>query len=179
MLDNIFQIRYFDSLESTQETAKELAGSGAFPWTVVVAGQQVKGHGKETSRWFSPKGSLYFSVILPKSNFDDLQTITILAAFIISKTIKEEFKIEPMIKLPNDVLIDGKKICGILTQNVISGKNISSSVIGIGLNTNGSGFPEELNAISLKDILGKEVDNDYLLQKILLGLKKQLETITH
>jgi len=52
-------------------------------------------------------------------------------------------------------------------------------VIGIGLNTNGSGFPEELNAISLKDILGKEVDNDYLLQKILLGLKKQLETITH
>ena len=178
-MDNIFQIKYFDSLESTQETAKELASSGALPWTVIVAKEQSRGHGKEIAKWFSPKGALYFSVILPKSNFDDLQTITILTAFIISKTIKDEFKIEPMIKLPNDVLVGGKKICGILTQNVISGKNISSSVIGIGLNTNMSDFPENLDATSLSILAGREIDNDYLLQKILLGLKKQLETITH
>jgi len=178
-MENIFEIKYFDVLESSQETGKELAGSGALPWTVIVAKEQSKGHGKEISKWFSPKGGLYISVILPKSNFEDLQTITILTAFIVSKTIKDEFGLEAMIKLPNDVLINGKKICGILTQNVISGHNISSSVIGIGLNTNIDAFPDDLNATSLSLLLGKQVDNDYLLQKILLGLKKQLEIITH
>lgn len=178
-MENIFQIKYFDSLESSQETAKELAGSGALPWTVIQAGEQSKGHGKEVSKWFSPKGGLYFSVVLPKSNFEDLQTITILCAFIVAKTIKDEFGFEAMIKLPNDVLIDGKKICGILTQNVISGHNISSSVIGIGLNTNIKEFPDNLNATSLGILSQKEIDNNYLLQKILSGLKKQLETINH
>jgi BirA family biotin operon repressor/biotin-[acetyl-CoA-carboxylase] ligase len=178
-MDNIFAIKYFDELESTQETAKELTASGILPWTVIVTKKQVKGHGKDKSAWYSPDGGLYFSVVLPKSSFEDLQTITILAAFIVSKTIKDELGLEPMIKLPNDVLINGKKVCGILTQNVILGNSINSSVIGIGLNTNTKEFPEYLNATSLTLLSGKQIDNDYFLKQILIGLKKQLEIINH
>jgi len=173
------EIKYFSQLKSTNQKAKELSSKEAKPWLVVVAEKQTAGYGKEKVPWFSPQGGLYFSIILPKSKIEDLQTLTILAAFIIAKTIKENFSLEPMIKLPNDVLINQKKICGILTENII-GKDVKSSVIGIGLNTNIEKFPKDLenSATSLKIELGREVDNKKILEQIVKGLKEQLTTIS-
>lgn len=172
------KILNFKTLPSTNEKAKALARKKIAPWRVLVAEEQTAGYGKEKVFWFSPKGGLYFSMILPKSQIEDLQTLTILAAFIVAKTIKENFSLEPLIKLPNDVLLNGKKVCGILTENVI-GKEVKSSVIGIGLNTNIDKFPKELEnmATSLKIELGKEVDNKKILEQIVKGLKEQLKTI--
>lgn len=146
---------------------------------VIMAEEQKAGYGKEKVSWFSPKGGLYFSVILPKSQIEDLQTLTILAAFIVAKTIKDNFSLEPLIKLPNDVLINQMKIAGVLTENII-GKEIKTSVMGIGLNTNIDAFPKGLEniATSLKMELGKEVDNEKILEQILRGLKEQLKTIS-
>jgi len=189
------EIKYFSQLKSTNQKAKELSSKEAKPWLVVVAEKQTAGYGKEKVPWFSPQGGLYFSIILPKSKIEDLQTLTILAAWISAKVIKDNFNLEPLIKLPNDVLLNGKKVCGILTENVIGastcsaptlsrvervGKDVKSSVIGIGLNTNIEKFPKELEniATSLKIELGKEVDNEEILKKILKGLKKQLKTIS-
>jgi BirA family biotin operon repressor/biotin-[acetyl-CoA-carboxylase] ligase len=169
----------FKTISSTNQKAKELAKNGAGPWTVIVAEKQTQGRGKKKSLWYSPSGGLYFSVVLPKSNIEDLQTLTALAAFIIAKTLKESFNIEPLIKLPNDVLLNGKKIAGILTENVV-GKEVKSSVIGIGLNTNIESFPRELekNSTSLKMELGRKIDNSLILEEILKGLKEQLKTIS-
>lgn len=174
-----FDLVKFEEISSTNEKAKELAIVGAKPWTVVVAQKQNLGRGRKNDIWHSPSGGLYFSVILPKSNIDDLQTLTILAAFEVAKAIKENFNLEPLIKLPNDVLLQNKKVCGILTENVIVGDEAVVSVLGIGLNTNIENFSEELKeiAISLKNILEKEIDNNLILEQILTGLKKQLETI--
>jgi BirA family biotin operon repressor/biotin-[acetyl-CoA-carboxylase] ligase len=82
--------------------------------------------------------------------------------------------------LPNDVCVNSKKICGILTENMIFGKEVKNSIIGIGLNTNIEKFPKDLEniATSIKIELKKEVDNKELLEKILEELKEKLEIIS-
>jgi len=170
------EIKKYKVVSSTNLIAKRLRPE---PWLVILAEKQTVGYGKKLSHWFSPKGGLYFSIVLPKSKIEDLQTLTILAAFIVAKTIKDNFSLEPLIKLPNDVLLNQKKICGILTENII-GKEVKSSVIGIGLNTNIDKFPKELEneATSLKVELGKEVNNEKILKQIVEGIKQQLKTIS-
>ena len=172
------KILEFEKLESTQKKAKEIAEK-AKPWTVIVAKEQTGGYGRKGNFWYSPKGGLYFSVILPKTKIEDLQILTILAAFSVAKILKEDFKFEPFIKLPNDVYVNGKKICGILTENVIFGKEIKNSIVGIGLNTNIEKFPKDLEniATSVKIELKKEVDNKELLKKILEEIREKLENI--
>lgn len=172
-------IKKYKTISSTNKKAKELAKRGVEPWTVVVAEEQTGGYGRKGTAWFSSPGGLYFSLVLPKSQIEDIQTLTILAAFITAKVIKDNFGLEPFIKLPNDVWLNGKKVAGILTENVI-GKDLKLSVMGIGLNTNIEKFPEDLEniATSLKLQLGREVDNQRILEQIIEGLKEQLKTIS-
>jgi BirA family biotin operon repressor/biotin-[acetyl-CoA-carboxylase] ligase len=173
------KILEFEKLESTQKKAKEIAKE-AESWTVVLAKEQTEGYGRKGNFWYSPKGGLYFSVILPKTKIEDLQILTILAAFCVAKILKEDFKLEPFIKLPNDVYVNGKKICGILTENIILGKEVKNSIVGIGLNTNIEKIPRDLEnvATSIKIELKKEVDNKELLKKIFEELKEKLEIIS-
>jgi BirA family transcriptional regulator, biotin operon repressor / biotin---[acetyl-CoA-carboxylase] ligase len=176
--DRNHKIIKFDELGSTSAKAKELAGQGAESWTVVVAKKQGQGYGRKGNEWYSPEGGLYFSVILPKGNIDDLQILTILAAFCVAKAIKDDYRVEPFVKLPNDVYLNGKKVCGILTENVISGE-VKSSVIGIGVNTNIDEFPEDLaNAASLKIELGKTIDNSLILGQIISQLQATFKSIS-
>lgn len=173
-------IKYFTRLDSANAKAKELARKGADSWTIILAEEQTGGYGKEKRNWFSPKGGLYFSVILPESNINDIQILTILAAFAVAKTITENFGLQAFIKIPNDVWVNNKKIAGILTENIISGEKIKYSIMGIGINTNISDFPKELakTAASLKIETGKEADNKKIMEKIIEDLKKQLEAIS-
>jgi len=173
----MIKIKKYKRILSTNLLAKKLKKPE--PWLVIMAEVQSKGYGRKRTSWFSPKGGLYFSIILPRSKIEDLQTLTILAAFIIAKVIKENFELEPFIKLPNDVWVNGKKIAGVLTENVV-GKEVKFSVMGIGLNTNISKFPRTLedDATSLKIELGKRVNNEKILKRIVKELKEQLKTIS-
>lgn len=173
------EIIEFDSLDSTNAKAKELAAGGAKPWTVILAEKQSNGYGRKGEVWYSPAGGLYFSVILPKSNLDDLQLMTIFAAVAVGQIIKNNFDLEPFIKLPNDIYINNKKTCGILTENVIDSR-IKLSVMGVGLNTNIKIFPPELinSAVSLKLILGYDVDNKAILRQIIAELQKIFKLIS-
>jgi BirA family biotin operon repressor/biotin-[acetyl-CoA-carboxylase] ligase len=87
--------------------------------------------------------------------------------------------LEPFIKLPNDLWLNGKKVAGILTENIV-GKDVKLSVMGIGLNTNIEKFPKDLEniATSLKIELAKKVDNEKILKEIIKGLKEQLAIIS-
>lgn len=168
----------FDSLDSTSVKAKELAKKDYKPWTVVVAKSQAKGYGRKGNAWYSPEGGLYFSVILPRVSVTDLQIITILTAFSVANVIKENFGIEPFVKLPNDVYLNGKKVCGMLTENIIL-KGVTSSVIGIGLNTNVDEFSESgANATSLKIETKKEINNSELMEKIVKEIQKTFSLIS-
>jgi len=116
-----FNIIELEEAGSTNVEAKRLAAEGAAAWTVVWARRQTGGYGKGGASWASPEGGLYFSVILPPGDIADLQIVTILAAFCVADAVKENFAVEPMIKLPNDVYLNGKKLCGILTENAVCG----------------------------------------------------------
>lgn len=169
------EILEFEKLDSTQKKAKELVGKGKGPWTIIVAKEQTAGigrkFGKEGDFWYSPKGGLYFSIILPKTKLTNLEVLNFLGAFCVAKVIKEEFGLEPFIKLPNDVWVNGKKICGVLTENIIVGEELKISIMGIGLNTNISEFPPDFKATSLKLELKREVNEKEILRKIVSELK--------
>lgn len=171
------KIKKYKKVSSTQEIAKKLKPQ---PWTIILAQEQGKGYGREKREWFSPKGGLYFTIVLPKIGIEDLQILTFLAAFSIAKIIKEKFNLEPFIKIPNDVYINQKKVCGVLTENVI-GQDVKFSIMGIGLNTNIEKFPNDLKdiATSLEIETGKKIDNNQILKEIIREIKENLKIITH
>jgi len=167
----------FQTIVSTNLLAKKLARKGARPWTVVISEEQSSGYGRKKSSWFSPRGGLYFSVILPKIEIRTLQALTMISAFVLAKVLKDNFSLEPFIKLPNDIFLRDKKVAGILIENVI-GNEIKASVVGIGLNTNIDSFPSALNnkATSLKIEMGREVDNLEILEETIKEFKRQLKS---
>ncbi|MCK5044486.1 biotin--[acetyl-CoA-carboxylase] ligase [Candidatus Parcubacteria bacterium] len=169
------KILFFKELLSTSKKAKEIANE-VEPWTVVVAESQNAGYGKKKRGWFSPSGGLYFSIIIKPEELEELQLLTFAAGIAVAKVINEKFKIKACLKWPNDVLIEERKVCGILTESVIRGK-MASVVVGIGIDTNIEKFPPELanTATSLKVELKEEVNNKEILDAVLKELRDMLK----
>lgn len=145
------RIYVYDSLDSTNNRAKELALSGAEHGTVVLANQQTSGKGRLGRSFFSPKNGIYLSIIV-KPDFDLTKAVLITAAAAVSsaEAIHKVTGYETSIKWVNDVYVDGKKVCGILTEGVadIETGLIENIIIGIGINTSNEDFPQELEGIA-------------------------------
>jgi BirA family biotin operon repressor/biotin-[acetyl-CoA-carboxylase] ligase len=153
------KIIFFKEIESTNKFLKENDFASG---TIVVAEEQKKSYGKLGSRWVSPRGGLWFSFVINEKMKNPVKYLKPVAVAI-NGTLKK-YKINSAIKKPNDILVDGKKICGILIENdFYSGKII----IGIGTNVNNDP-PQKTNlpAVSLKQVLRKEID----LNKMLIDL---------
>ncbi|HSH24173.1 MAG TPA: biotin--[acetyl-CoA-carboxylase] ligase [Massilibacterium sp.] len=172
-------VHSFDSITSTQEVAKQLAFEGAKEGTIVVAEEQTKGRGRMNRPWDSKKtGGIYFSLILkPKIAIQEAPQLTLLSAVGIVRGIKRVTGLNCQIKWPNDVLINGKKLVGILTELQAEADQIHSVIIGIGINVNQKSFPKELEniATSLYQQMNKKVERTALLQAILLELEELYE----
>jgi BirA family biotin operon repressor/biotin-[acetyl-CoA-carboxylase] ligase len=144
------RIRIFKSLESTNKTAKEMAVSGCGHGTVIIADGQTSGRGRYGRSFYSPSGSgLYMSFVL-RSQFLDLPSPTLItsaSAVVVCRAIETVAGKRPVIKWVNDILLDGKKICGILTEAVtdFESGNIEWIAVGIGINIDTNNFPDELN----------------------------------
>lgn len=144
-------IHIFDSLESTNRTAKEMAVAGALHGTVIIADCQTAGRGRHNRSFYSPAGKgLYMSMILHPSQFrlDTPTLITALCAVAVCRAVEAVCERSPQIKWVNDLFLDGKKICGILTEAVTDFESgtIEWIVVGIGINltTQEDDFPVEL-----------------------------------
>ena len=113
-----FTIHRFEKLASTNDTAANMAEDGAPEGTVVAAGEQTAGRGRHGRRWSSPEGEgLYLSVILrPEIPFDRLWQTAFLASLAAAEAVRQVSGLTPEIKWPNDVLLNGRKVCGILTE---------------------------------------------------------------
>jgi BirA family biotin operon repressor/biotin-[acetyl-CoA-carboxylase] ligase len=161
-------IHYFDEVDSTMDIARDLARKQCPHFTVVIAGRQKKGRGRLKRSWLSSEGGLYFTIVVrPKIPPVLSSRVNFAASMILAQTLRNMFNINAMVKWPNDVLVDGKKISGILSEMEAEMDMVSFINIGLGINVNNDPTPHEPMATSLKKILGKEVPRMKVLKAFL------------
>ena len=152
------EIHVYDTVSSTNEEAKRLALEGAPDGTLVVSGQQTAGRGRLGRSFYSPKEGIYLSVIIrPRFDVSKSVLITCAAAVAVAESVKEIAGKDARIKWVNDVYVDDGKVCGILTEGMTDFESgqIEAVIIGIGVNTDVSNFPDDLKRIA------GAVDGDY------------------
>jgi birA, biotin-[acetyl-CoA-carboxylase] ligase region len=156
-------IIHFDTIDSTNIKAKELASQNAEDGTIVISEEQTCGKGRLGRSWYSPKSKGIWASIILKPKIDPINAskITLIAAASIVKAFNE-IAIFPKIKWPNDIVLNNKKVCGILTEMSAELNQIHYLVVGIGINVNNSkdDFTEALwsSATSLKIELASEIN---------------------
>ena len=140
------EIYCFDSIDSTNTKAKELAEAGHPSGTLVVADQQTLGRGRRGRSWESPAGTGIFMTLMlkPDINPNNASMLTLVAAMATARAITEVTGEAAQIKWPNDIVMNGKKVVGILTEMSAQFDYINHIVVGIGINVHNEGFPEEI-----------------------------------
>src|SRR3989337_3675467 len=173
-----------DEVNSTNDAAMEKGAQGEKEGLVVIADSQLHGKGRLGRTWISPKGvNLYVSILL-RPEFPPLQAsvLTMMASVAVATAISKTTGLDARIKWPNDILIDQKKVSGILTEMNAEEERIHHVVIGVGINVNmkKEDFPEGLRmpATSLMESLGKRVDRKELLYSLLESLDSNYEALT-
>lgn len=155
------RLAYFDETDSTNVQARRLAEAGAPHGTLVAADCQTAGKGRRGRSWSSPKGEGIWMSLLLRPAFAPAcaSMLTLVAGMAAVRGIERACGLHPLIKWPNDLVLNGKKICGILTEMSTEDEMIRYVVIGMGINVNNTEFPEELKgtAASLRMELGREV----------------------
>jgi len=169
------KIYTFDTIDSTNNCAKAVAGVGAVEGTVVIAEQQTAGRGRLGRIWqANPNENLTFSIILrPKVNPDSLNLLPLYVAVGLAQAIEKTTGLKVECKWPNDLLIDKKKVAGILIEGSIKQNQVEYVVIGIGINVNQQSFASDLapKATSLRLSSGKEIERTMLFRETLLTLE--------
>lgn len=164
------EIHYFDSTDSTNTRAKRLAEDGAVHGTLVVADEQTGGRGRRGRVWESQKGvSIYMSLVLkPEIEPNHASMLTLITAMAVAGGIEKTTGLECKIKWPNDIVIHGKKVCGILTEMSTQMDYINYIVIGIGINVQNESFPEEIGevATSLRIESGKKQNRAAIIEAV-------------
>jgi BirA family biotin operon repressor/biotin-[acetyl-CoA-carboxylase] ligase len=162
------RIHYFSEIGSTMDVARELARKGAKEGTLVIAEIQAHGRGRLSREWLSPKGGIYFTMVLrPKISPIYAPRINLMIAIAVATAIRKLFGIKVELKWPNDVLIVGRKVCGILAEMDSEMDVINFVNVGIGINANTSVPQFEKTATSLKAALGRKISRKEFLRVLL------------
>jgi len=162
-------IVYHPSVSSTMDAAKEEAASGATEGTVVVAREQTCGKGRLGREWINPPGVIAFSILL-RPEMNNLLRLTMVASLATSRAIDTITGLSTSIKWPNDVLLNGRKVSGILTQSAFRKRVVDWAIIGIGINVNFDPTKYEAiseSATSLSNELGREVSQLDVIAQVL------------
>lgn len=169
------RIYAFESIDSTNNKAKSLAMEGAEEGMLVISDEQTAGRGRLGRRWESERGkNLTFSLIAkPTFPPDRLGLLSLAAGLAVAQAVKTLLNLHPDCKWPNDVLLDGKKFCGILSEAVMQHRTLLTAIIGVGVNVNQTKFLPELQstATSLSIVVGRELNRE----KVLAAILEQLE----
>jgi BirA family biotin operon repressor/biotin-[acetyl-CoA-carboxylase] ligase len=162
-------------VESTQQIARDYALSGAPSGLVIVAEVQTDGRGRHGRRWHSPMGGLYMTVVL--RSIVNVRLLPLLAGVAAAEAIEAFAGIEAELKWPNDVLVGGKKIGGVIAESGWSGGEVKFTLLGVGVNVNNP-LPEDVpEATTLAREIGAELDIESLLQKLLGRLGYHLQQL--
>ncbi|MBA2173899.1 biotin--[acetyl-CoA-carboxylase] ligase [Halobacillus locisalis] len=167
------QLYHYDQVESTQDIVHQMAKQGKPHGTVVIADEQVKGKGRMAREWHSPQGKGIWMSILLRPPLPPVQApqITLLTATVLAEMVAAESTLDPQIKWPNDILVNHKKVSGILTEMQAEQDRIQYIVLGIGMNVNQDAvdLPPAIahKASSLKEESGMEWNIQRTIQSIL------------
>lgn len=165
------KIYEYESLGSTNDKAMQLVKEGCKEGTVVISHEQTKGRGRRGRDWSSKKGEgIYMSIVLrPELSPNQCPMLTLVAALAVTKVFLEMEGVEAKIKWPNDIVINGKKLCGILTEMSMNGMEMEAVIVGIGINVHQKAFQGELQekATSLDLESGVYYPRELLQQEVL------------
>ncbi len=167
----------FNEVMSTNTLAKFLSMNGVGNGAVVISEKQTKARGRSGKNWESPLGGVWLSIILnPNVDHSKIPLITLATGVAVENTLKRIGVENAEIKWPNDILIQNKKVCGILTEAITSFNTIESIIIGVGIDANITieNFPEGLQEkmTTLNDEIGKKVDENLLIKTFLEEFEK-------
>jgi BirA family biotin operon repressor/biotin-[acetyl-CoA-carboxylase] ligase len=175
-------LRFLDQVGSTNTEALRWADSGAPDQSVIVADEQTAGRGRQGRTWFTPPGAaLAFSLVLreglrvDRSSPEDIPSrlarLTALGALAVSQALQTEYNLTSQIKWPNDVLLERRKVCGILTEAQWQGERLAAAVLGIGINVAPPSVPPDSEVIypatCVEAVLNRRIDRWFLLRCVL------------
>lgn len=174
----INKLVFFEELPSTQIYAKENS-KNIKNGTIILANNQTRGIGTKDRKWYSKENeNLTFTIVLkPNEKINKFEYLTIRLAETIIHTINNFYNIRADIKVPNDIIINNRKVCGILTETEVKGENVENLFIGIGLNVNQKDFDIEIKniATSLFKETNKMIDKEYILINLISEIDKMLK----
>ena len=172
------RIFHFQELDSTMDKAKTLAKNSAPHLSIVIAENQSSGRGRMNRQWFSSKGGLWFTIILKSETPPPLSYIYNFAASLsLAKSLRRLFDVDVHVKWPNDLLLNGKKLTGLLSEMATRGDMVEYINIGIGINVNNEPRQYEPKAIALKDVLHKNVSRRLILETFLDDFETRIQNI--
>jgi BirA family biotin operon repressor/biotin-[acetyl-CoA-carboxylase] ligase len=169
-------LHHFYKIGSTNTTAMAAAAKGAPEGSVFLAEEQTAGRGRGANSWQSPQSTgIYCSVILrPALPPSDVLVLSLATGLAVQAAIKQiDSRVKADLKWPNDVLIDGNKVCGILAEMNAEATRVRYIVVGIGINVNQATFPKELAATSLRLVTGSEWSRVELVGALLKSLDRE------
>ncbi len=161
------RIRYYPTLGSTMDQARELAQRSTIPHMgVVVAEEQTSGRGRLNRQWISSRGGLWFTMVLfPKIPPTLSYIYNFAASLSLSETLGQLFNLDVSVKWPNDILAGHSKLCGLLSEMETRSDMICFLIIGIGINVNNFPKADEPGAVSIREILGRKVSRRDILTR--------------
>jgi len=168
-------IHYVESTPSTMDIARQLARKGCPEFSVVIAGTQTSGRGRMDRTWQSPHGGLYFTLVLRPSIPVALSPlINFVASLTLARTMQAFCGVDARVKWPNDILIQGRKVCGMLSEMEAEADQVAFVNIGIGININNDPPPDVPSATSIKAAAGKSISCTSFLSDFLDRLESWL-----
>jgi len=169
------QIHYFQTADSTMDIARGFARKGCPDFTVVIAETQTSGRGRMNRNWVSPKGGLYFTLVLrPRIPPVMSPLVNFGAARVLAGTLQDVCGVDARVKWPNDILIQGRKVSGMLSEMEAAGDQVSFVNIGIGINMNNDPPPDLPTATSIKKVSGKTCSRKVFLSEFLDRLEDRI-----
>ncbi len=162
------KVHYFPEVDSTMNIAGEMARNGCPHFTVVVAGRQIKGRGRLEREWYSPEGGLYFTLVLRPDSTPIFSTRPIFCASLtLTRLLNKRYSVPAQVKWPNDILVKGKKISGMLSEMAVEDDRVKFINIGIGINVNIEPAFQAFGSVALNEILKRDVSRKELLSMFL------------
>jgi BirA family biotin operon repressor/biotin-[acetyl-CoA-carboxylase] ligase len=165
---------YYPRLSSTMDAAQQAARHEAAEGTVIIAGEQTGGRGRLKRAWLSPPGNIALSVIL-HPDLACLPYLVMIASLAVAQSIETVAGLKTQIKWPNDILIGGKKVCGILIENEVKANRVAHAIIGIGINVGlkAADFTEiSTTATSLNEASDRVVSREKIIRSLLTELER-------